>query len=162
MFQNTATIDASPYLCIQEALRFRSDICGGEDKILSYCSRLAEEGGKRGAEILGTEIMGNHDGTCFASIKLPLSIGDGEGEIKISDMAMARQWIVSRLVEDYKTYIEVYFHANSFWVRFSCQIYLDLDDVVWGAEVVRKLCQRVVTGEHLAASLSKGENDEVM
>lgn len=145
MFQYTATVDASPYLCVQEALRFRREICGGEEKIMRYCSKLAEEGGKHAAAILGTSVMGNHDGTCFASVKLPLEIGNGKGKIKKSDIGLARQWIVNRLVEDYKTYIEVYIHADAFWARFSCQVYLELDEILWGAKVLQKLCQQTVT-----------------
>lgn len=148
MFQYTATVDASPYLCVQEALKFRREICGGEEKIMRYCSELAE-GGKHAAAIMGTDVMSNHNGTFFSSVKLPLEIGDGEGKIKKSDIGLVRQWIISRLVEDYKTYIELYIHANAFWARFSCQVYLELDEIVWGAKVLQKLCEQIVTGMQL-------------
>ena len=149
IFQFTATIDNGPYLCIEQALQFRSEVCGGEEKIMRYCSELAREGGKRVATILGTELMGNDEETCFTNVKLPLPIGDGEGEIKKSDVHVAREWIVSSLVKDHKTYVGTYTHANSIWVRISGQIYLELEDIVWGAEVLKKLCQRVLTGEYL-------------
>lgn len=149
LFQFTATIDNSPYLCIEEALKFRREACGGEKNIVRYCSELAREGGKRAAAILGTEVMGNDEETCFTNVKLPLPIGDGEGEIRKSDADLAREWIVSSLVKDHKTYVGTYTHANSVWIRISGQIYLGLEDIVWVAEILKKLCQRVLTGEYL-------------
>ncbi|MCJ1462494.1 hypothetical protein MMC07_001096 [Pseudocyphellaria aurata] len=149
MFEFTATIDNSPYLCIEEALKFRREICGGEEKIMKYCSELAREGGKRAAAILGTEVMGNDEETCFTNIKLPLPIGDGAGEIKTSDIHLARDWIVNCFVQDHNTFIGTYIHANSLWIRISGQIYLELEDIVWAAELLEKLCQRALTGEYL-------------
>lgn len=42
--------------CLPPALEFRQSL-GGERKINEYCQSLAEEGGKRMAEILGTSVM---------------------------------------------------------------------------------------------------------
>lgn len=148
MFQFTATIDPSPYLCIEEALRFRSEVCGGEEKIIKYCTNLAQEGGQRIAERLGTEIMRN-EGTCFVNIRLPLKVGESYGEVKKSDIFRVIDWFANALVRDYDTFVVLYFHACSFWVRISGQIYLELDDVVWCAGVLKELCERVSKGEYL-------------
>jgi hypothetical protein len=40
----------------QAALNFR-EYLGGEEKINAYCRKLAQDGGKRLAEIMGTEMM---------------------------------------------------------------------------------------------------------
>lgn len=56
----TGTNDLVPLLSIIPALDFRQSI-GGEKKIMDYCDKLAEKGGKRMAEILGTEVM-DHNG----------------------------------------------------------------------------------------------------
>ena len=37
-------------------------MCGGEERIRRYCHGLAVEGGRRAAEILGTETMENPAG----------------------------------------------------------------------------------------------------
>jgi hercynylcysteine S-oxide lyase len=42
------------------ALDLREKI-GGEDKIRDYCHRLAREGGRKMAEILGTELQDEED-----------------------------------------------------------------------------------------------------
>lgn len=57
LFQWAATVDQTPYLCVPEALKFRAEICGGEDKIRRYCFGLARKGGLLVADILGTEPM---------------------------------------------------------------------------------------------------------
>ena len=155
MFSFTATIDSSPYLCIKEALKFRREVCCGEEKITRYCSELAREGGKQAAAVLKTETMGNDEGTCFTNVRLPISIGGGEGEIKKNDCILAIQWMAACLAKDYHTFIGLYIHGNSFWARISCQIYLEIDDVIWGAEILNELCQRVLTGEHLRSKRVK-------
>ena len=37
LFQFLATLDVSPYLYIEEASKFRREVCGGEMKIMKYC-----------------------------------------------------------------------------------------------------------------------------
>lgn len=71
-----ATIDPTPYLCIPEALRFRQLVCGGEESIRQYCQDIAQIGGHRVAQILGTEVMQNSTYTLnncsFVNVRLPL------------------------------------------------------------------------------------------
>ena len=57
LFDFVGTIDASPYLCIPAALKFRQEICGGEEEIRKYCFELARQGGELVAGILDTEVM---------------------------------------------------------------------------------------------------------
>lgn len=116
---------------------------------MRYNSNLAQEGGKQVAALLHTKVMGNEEGTCFTNIKLPLTIGYKEGEVKKSDMIVAAAWMANRFVHDYNTYMGVYLHGDSFWVRISGQIYLEMADFLRGAEILRELCQRVQHGEYL-------------
>lgn len=53
----------SSYLCIPAALKFRIEICGGEQKIMEYSSALVFHGAKRVAEILGTKVLNNEECT---------------------------------------------------------------------------------------------------
>jgi hercynylcysteine S-oxide lyase len=57
----TGTIDHAPYLSVSAAFVYRSWL-GGEKKINDYCHQLAIEGGKKLAEVLGTEVMDSTDG----------------------------------------------------------------------------------------------------
>jgi selenocysteine lyase/cysteine desulfurase len=59
LFEFVTTIDYTPYICIHSALDFRKRICGGEEEIRKYCWEMARVGGKRVAEVLGTEVLDN-------------------------------------------------------------------------------------------------------
>ncbi len=36
LFEFVATLDSGPYFCIEEALRFRKEVCGGEEVIMQH------------------------------------------------------------------------------------------------------------------------------
>ena len=152
LFQFVATVDASPYLCIEEALKFRLQVCGGEKRIMEYCEQVALEGGRKATEILGTEMMEETMTRrgCFANVRLPLTIGDGVAEIKKHDAFIFLEWFAHRLVVDFDTFMAPYLHDGCFWVRISGQIYLEVQDVQWGASVLKELCRRARMGEYLA------------
>lgn len=153
LFDFVATIDVSPYLCIAEALRFRREVCGGEEKIMKYCQDLSDGAARLGAEILGTEVMQNREGTltrCFmVNVKLPLSIGSDESAVPEKDTYAVAVWMTSRIADEYDMYSPVFVHANQFWTRWSGQIYLELGDFVKGAEALKAMCERVRAGEYL-------------
>jgi hypothetical protein len=151
LFQFAATIDASPYLCIEEALNFRQNVCGGEKSIMGYCEQTALEGGRKATEILGTEMMEETmmKRGLFANVRLPLNIGDDVGEIKKQNAFIFLGWIAKRLVADYDTFMAPYLHGGYFWVRISGQIYLEVQDIEWGARMLNELCRRARMGEYL-------------
>jgi hypothetical protein len=59
----TSSMDACAYLSLLAVVQFRNEICGGHDAITKYIRNLARTGGDRVAEILGTEVMNNEEGT---------------------------------------------------------------------------------------------------
>lgn len=158
LFVFVATMDDSPYLCVPRALQFRHDVCGGEATIREYCVRLARDGGACGAQILGTEVMDNSEGTltacCMFNVRLPID-GRGGGAMDADDAALVTAFISDRLARRYETFIATYFHGSRFWARFSCQIYLELRDIEWGAMILRDLCAQVNRGEHVSGWASQ-------
>ena len=152
LFAFVATADEGPYLCIPEALRFREEACGGADNIQAYCLKLAIEGGQKVANILGTEVMDNREKTltqcAMFNVRLPIAVG-GPGEVKSDDVALITAYISCYLAREYETFIATYRHGKAFWARFSSQIYLDIEDMEWGAKVLKELCSRVNRGEHI-------------
>ena len=153
LFEYVATLDVSPYTCIEEALNFRREVCGGEDKIMAYCEDISNEAGRLAAEIFGTGVMENETKTltkcAFTNVRLPLEVGDGPGQIPEKDMYRVAVWMTLVLVRELDTYSPVFFHAKQFWTRFSGQIYLDLSDFEKGAKALKALCERVKSGEYL-------------
>ena len=154
MFEFVGTTDVSPYLCIEEAIKFRQDVCRGEGAIREYCVDVANKGAAVVAESLGTEVMNNAEGTLtkcnLTNVKLPLKMGESDGEIKQEDAFTAMAWIAETLIKEYDAYVGTYFHGEYFWVRLSGQIYLEIGDFVWIAEVLKTLCKRVEEGEYLS------------
>ena len=153
LFDFVGTLDNSPYICIKEALAFRREVCGGDEKIMNYCQNLSLEAAKMCAQTLGTELMENKEETltkCFmVNVRLPLTIGSKEGEIAEKSTYAVAVWITSRISDEYDMYSPVFIHAGKFWTRWSAQIYLDIEDFVKGAEALRAMCERVKKGEYL-------------
>lgn len=173
MFAYVGTLDNSPYLCVQDAIEWRDKVLCGEDRIREYCFGLARHGGDRVAEILGTWIMQNEEGTLvhcsMVNVALPLvvvppspanktgpSTEDGRGpgakanETRISykDAQRIWEWMTKVLVDEYQTFIPVYYHAGRFWARLSAQVYLDMVDFEWAGKTLKELSSRVANKEY--------------
>ena len=169
LFEKLATTDTTPYLCIVEALRFRDEVCGGEEKVRDYCRRIARDGGELMAAALGTRVLENGTGTlrdcCFANVQLPLRVeaepegaaaptaelsrddgGGREAGVPAAEAHAAADWITMTSVEEFDTFIATRYYAGSFWVRVCGQVYLDLRDFEWAAAVLLDLCDRVRSG----------------
>ena len=158
LFNWAATVDQTPYLCVAAAIRFREDICGGEDAIRKYCYGLASEGGAIMSEKLGTEIMEDPDRTlnqcCFANVRLPLEFDQANGTdavvshgLVLADGPVIAKWIMHRLMNEFDTWIPGKFYNGAIWMRLSAQMYLDLKDFEWAANVLQNICYRVEKGE---------------
>ncbi|KAI0407206.1 aminotransferase family protein-like protein [Xylaria palmicola] len=167
LFEHVSTIDTSPYLCVLEAVKFRNEICGGEEKVRAYCIGLAKQGGELMATLMGTEVLGNKAGTlgecCFTNVRLPLDVEqeseaantEERGGILHGDAEAVANWITERSVNEFDTFIAVRYYANGgFWTRLSGQIYLDQADFAWAAGVLLDLCARARRGDWKSAAVT--------
>ncbi|KAI9671649.1 MAG: hypothetical protein M1831_003177 [Alyxoria varia] len=157
MFGFVGTLDVTNYLCVGEAIKFREEVCGGEEVIQGYLAKLAREGGDRVAQVLGTECMGDEkgsmrDGVAMVNVRLPLQYD--QLSVEVAGNMGALHWMQRRMIHDMGTWIPIFWHAGCLWARFSAQIYLDVADFEWGAERLRGLCGRVVKDEHLQSGRS--------
>ncbi|KAL7948751.1 PLP-dependent transferase [Trichoderma barbatum] len=159
-FEFTGTRDYSPSLCVKDAVAYRKEVLGGEERILNYLWDLNKKGSKLVAERLGTEVLENSKGTLtncsMANIAIPLWRGD-KSEAKEGDVVVPFEdgdrivvWMMSTMANDYKTIVPMFWMGNRFWVRMSAQIYLDVADYEFGAETLKKLVERVGKGEYKA------------
>ncbi|KAI9830607.1 MAG: hypothetical protein M1826_004633 [Phylliscum demangeonii] len=150
LFDYVGTIDYSPYLCIGAALRFRADVCGGEDAIRAYCFGLAREAGVVVAAILGTDVLpvSEEHATCFANVRLPLDVlGEDKDKDDDDDRDLVgpglAQHVMHALAHHHHTFLAVVYHAGACWARLSAQIYLERDDFVRGARALKAVCDGV-------------------
>ena len=164
-FEFTGTTDRSPYICVPAALKWRHDVLGGEDRIMQYTQQLAKEGGKRAAQILGTEVLDNKSGSMsncsMTNVALPLKfvtqvdtheaeVTNKGGEIPHEDELDARDWMYRTLISDYKTFVALFRYNDRFWARISAQVYLDIEDFEWAGKILLELCKRVYRREYKA------------
>ncbi|OBT52758.1 hypothetical protein VE04_07506 [Pseudogymnoascus sp. 24MN13] len=175
LFKKVSTVDPTPYVCVEEALKFRELTCGGEAAVREYCEHIAQAGGKRMAEIMGTEIMENETQTlhrcCFVNVRLPLVVTNGAASydtrakpaqdqealnvqenknisyIRDTDATEISKWMTERSIKDYETMIPVKFYGGEVWCRISGQVYLELQDFEWAAYRLEEMCERVLRGE---------------
>ncbi|KAK8052255.1 hypothetical protein PG993_003640 [Apiospora rasikravindrae] len=157
-FQFTGTIDCSPYLCVTDALQWRKEVLGGEERILEYTQTLAREGGKRAAEMLGTEVLENSTGTLgrcsMTNVALPMrfTTDGGDGALSATEVPVVMGWILGRLMEDYNTFIPLFHGNGKIWARLSAQVYLEVEDFEWAGRALLEICQRVAAGEYRGAA----------
>lgn len=155
-FEFNATIDPSPYLTIPAAIAYRESI-GGEKAIQDYCFNLALQAGDRAASIFGTKVLENDEGTlggiCLRNILLPLSY---EKIVNIAGTDVVQYpvitWMTATMVREHDTFMALVFYDGGWWVRFSAQVYLEIEDYEWGARTLLELCKRAEKGEFLAKS----------
>ncbi|KAK4188877.1 putative L-cysteine desulfhydrase [Podospora australis] len=155
-FGFVGTVDNAPYLCVKDSIKWRAEVLGGEDRIISTLISMAKEGGKRVAEILGTEVLDNESQTltncAMFNVALPLSVDtakkDGEHVVPKSEALAVHGWILKTLLDEYDTFVACFVYHGRFWVRLSAQVYLELEDFEWAAETLKKVVARVVKGEH--------------
>ncbi len=127
------------------------------------------QGSRRIAEILGTEILDNGTGTiancCLVNVRLPLQIShsqetrteQGEYTVKPGYGVKATAWMLDVLMNEFKTFIAIYYFQEQWWARMSGQIYLEMADFEWGGRVLKELCERVGKAEYLLAGQELGQ-----
>lgn len=151
-FEFTGTIDITPYACVADAIKWREEVCGGEEQIRSYCRDLARTGGQKVADILGTEVLDNEEHTltdcCMVNIRLPLTVGEGNA-VTPDCRDKVVPWLLDTLMKEYNSYMQIYPFQGGFWVRLSAQVYLELEDFEWAGRTLKEVCARVEKGELL-------------
>lgn len=150
MWAMPGTNDFAHALSINAALDFYERI-GGEAKVHPYLRLLSIEGGEAAARVLGTRSMrltpaeagseGDLDQlTCItANLQLPLkkevwgvaSVW-GEGWTKPGGI---NDFFQTHLYDDFNTIIPIYETGGELWARISSQVFLEVSDFVYGANV---------------------------
>ncbi|KAM5447435.1 hypothetical protein MaudCBS49596_005946 [Microsporum audouinii] len=186
-FEFTGTNDDLPFLCVPESIKYRNEVCGGEEKIMNYCQTLAFEAGNRVAQIFGTDVLGEFcsSGTgkfdpekekqsefrkcAFANVRLPITIVDDQGvaqgklsrpewpAVKVGDAVRACRWMEQQLVLKHHTMSPCYVHAGSIWTRLSAQVYLELSDFEWLAGVFKEVFKQLAVENGVFSSDIKGK-----
>lgn len=138
-FEWNGTIDFGPYVTLPDAIQFRHWL-GGEDAINGYCHELAMRGGKRVAELLGTEVMDKTGELTLNMVNIGLPLPEGSGPTR-------GRWIYDQLVEGLlrkgNCYAASFYHDGKWWTRCSAQVYNDMSDFEQVALAYKGLCAQI-------------------
>ncbi|KAF9075416.1 pyridoxal phosphate-dependent transferase [Rhodocollybia butyracea] len=158
-FEWNGTIDFVPYISASCALDFREWL-GGEEVINTYCHRIALEGGKRLAQILGTEIIDEHQGFQFTlnmvnvAVPFPPTMSS-DAEI---DMAFRKKLLIKKNI-----YPAFFYHNGKWWMRCSSQIWSQVEDFEVLGELVLIACKEIIAefgdGSNLVENETKGDTE---
>ncbi|KAF7596527.1 hypothetical protein BBP40_001400 [Aspergillus hancockii] len=166
LFQFVATSDDAAYLTVPDAIRFRTEVCGGHDTIYKYLEQLANEGGDIVAAALGTDVLQEPDlpsgetsqiRRCgMSTIRLPIAIHGANDQVISSadhpvaaeDISKVVHFLQVTLKDEYGTFVPVFRHGDWLWTRLSAQVYLEKQDFEWLGEVLKELVERVGKGEY--------------
>ena len=161
-FEFVGTLDNAPYLCVKDAIKWREEVLGGEEHILTSLTQLAREGGNKAATILGTKILDNEAQSMtrcsMVNVALPLAVEGAEGaeladlpKIPPDEVQEVSNWILTTLVDEYKTFVALYIYGGRWWMRLSAQVYLEVDDFEFAGRTLKEVCERVAKGEYKSA-----------
>jgi hercynylcysteine S-oxide lyase len=153
-FEFVGTLENTAYLLVLAALEWRSRLRWegkkGEKAVMAYCHNLAAEGGKVISEMLATKTMVPAErGTAFTNVMLPLAYSEVLGEVKFdfSKAVKVALWMSDTVLKDHNSFFAFLIHDERWWVRFSAQVYLTVEDFEWAGNVLREVCKRVGRGE---------------
>lgn len=172
LFEYVGTMNSQAYNCVGAALDFRAQVCGGEEKVMQYCSNIAHRGAEAVARILGTGVLSDAEGSitkgmAMVNVRLPL---DPDALQKMASSSAhkdnmhatqdadvnppwaehVRAWIGRQFIDGYNTSVPILWWGGAFWTRLSGQIYLEIDDFWEIGRQMDVLCKRVMRGEHLS------------
>ncbi|KUI63574.1 hypothetical protein VM1G_10308 [Cytospora mali] len=73
-----------------------------------------------------------------------------EGDIAVphEDAQRVWEWMNKVLVDEFNTFLPLFFHSGRFWARLSAQVYLDMDDFQWAGDALKVLCERIAKKDY--------------
>lgn len=155
MFVGTATY--AQVLSVSEALKFRSDVCGGEDNIRKYQYDLQKRAIEQVKKVFGpgSESLQNSTGSLnppglfnislpFAEEYMPVlrNLQDDFGYFRVFKYKCDK-----KMLAENKAYAPFVIHNGKIWVRFSVNLYNELDDYSAGAASVKSVMEQVLHTE---------------
>lgn len=163
LFEFVATSDDSAYICVPAALKFRKEVCGGEEAVMSYCIKLANEAADAVASILGTDVLQEPDlrpgeisnmrQCAMATVRLPVAVADEPVSGALVTVSPKEApgvfvWIQKTLLSKHNTFVPVFRHGSWLWTRLSVQTFLEKSDFEWLGGILRDLCEQVARKAH--------------
>ncbi|SCU86440.1 LAMI_0D02080g1_1 [Lachancea mirantina] len=156
-FYFTASVSYYQYFCVKTAIEFRRVICGGEKKIHEYQSELRKDAIDAVIDIFGpgAKLMENSTKTLaipgMFNVSLPLRpefkpvLSKALSNYDYSCKLKAK---CEKIAITEKKFAPVAFHNDKLWVRFSVQIYNELEDYKLVAQRIKEAVETAFWNEY--------------
>lgn len=133
--------------CVEEALKFRKQICGGEKHIQEWCYALAKKAGKIAEKRLGATVIENSEETFTnAMVTMFLPIEKYLPSFDTLDPAAVAKFtdaVIKCQTSKYRTMIPVGIHAGKVIIRLSAQVYNEESDYEYACDTFDKALREV-------------------
>ncbi|GAV54269.1 hypothetical protein ZYGR_0AK07720 [Zygosaccharomyces rouxii] len=150
-FSFVGTVTYSQMLSVSEALKFRSEVCGGEENIRKYQYDVQEKAIEKVKKVFGpgSKLLQNSTKTLtppgLFNISLPVDV-KYEPVIHhllndFSDYKLFKNECDKKMLTENKAFALFVIHNNEIWVRFSVNLYNEADDYVIGAASVKSVLE---------------------
>lgn len=141
-FQFVGTTNKANISTIEEAIKFRQDVCGGESVIRKYCEDLSHEVVELFTKKVwpNTSYLSNEDGsaiTAMVNIEIPMAQYFTDDFDKC-DLKRCLLYLEENICFKHNTFTPFCVNNNKVYVRFSCQVYNDIDDYIYAGDVIQK------------------------
>lgn len=141
-FQYTGTTNKPNIPTIGEAIQFRKDVCGGETAIRKYCRGLSYQVAELFTKNiwLDTTYLNNEEDsaiTAMVCIEVPIEKYAKE-DFDRSDLKECLLYLEQRICNKHNTFTPFCINNEKVYVRFSCQVYNDIEDYVYAGEIILK------------------------
>ncbi|KAL6942088.1 hypothetical protein ACO0QE_003254 [Hanseniaspora vineae] len=161
-FARTGTISYSSYLCVKKAIEFRSIVCGGEENIRNYQISLRQQAVPKISAIWTHDsrdkanILENSTNTLSCpgmfSVRFPLDKHKYKlvYEKLLTDASyypVLYKKYVDLVIKKYKTYAPFGVHNKEVYVRFSAQVFNEVQDYVVGAKLIETVLYKIFDQE---------------
>lgn len=153
-FSFVGTVTYAQMLCVEEAIKFRSEVCGGETNIRKYQYELqakAVEEIKRifgpGAELLQNSTKSLTPPGLF-NVSLPIEEKYFALLARLQDdssyFIKFKNKCFKKMITENKAFAPFIIHNRKLWVRFSVNVYNEVEDYTKGAASVAAVVEQVL------------------
>lgn len=164
-FWYLGTVSYGPVLCVEEALKFRKEVCGGEERIRNYQLQLRSGAIDAVRSVFGpgSELLENKAGTLaipgMFNVSLPVR-KEYEAIIKLfcEEPMDFRKNVKgpceARMISKDKAFAPFLVHNNKLWVRFSVYFYNELSDYADSAVLIKRRLEEALDQKALELGIS--------
>lgn len=142
-FEFTGSKTTGRVACVDTAIKFRNEVCGGEDAIREYCFDLAKQVGELVEKSWpGSSVIENKEGTlgsamvtAFIPIENYSKLFDAS---KPADVAPLIKFLAEYQIKQFRTYTPFAAHAGKIVIRYSGQVYNEISDYEYAIDAAQK------------------------